>query len=70
LLESPENNFLYASPELDDPSYVEHFFEILVDDEIELPPDIKAKIAIYDFQITIPLCPDPENPCCPDLTCL
>lgn len=70
LLETPEDNFLYSSPELQDSSYVEHFFEILVDNEIELPPDIKAKITIYDSDITVPLCPDPENPCCPDLTCL
>jgi|688.fasta_scaffold174546_2 hypothetical protein len=67
LLDNPEDNFLYTSPELQDPSYVEHFFEILVDDEIELPPDVRAKITIYDSEITIPVCPDPEDPCCPDL---
>ena len=69
LLEAPEDNFTYLSPELEDPSYVEHFFEILVDSEIELPADIKAKIAIYDSDIIIPLCPDPKNPCCPDVLC-
>lgn len=70
LLEAPENDFRYLTPELEDSSYVEHFFEILVDSEIELPPDIKAKIAIYDSDIMIPLCPDPKNPCCPDIICL
>lgn len=31
-----------------DPSYVEHFFNILVDDEIELSPELKKTIKIYD----------------------
>jgi len=67
LLTVPEDNYISQAPELEDSSFVEHFFEILVDDEIELPPEAKAKITIYDSDVVIPPCPDPENPCCPDL---
>ncbi len=68
LLDIPENLINNLNPELDDTTLVEHYFELLVDDEIELPSDLKAQIKIYDSNVkSIPLCPDPANPCCPDL---
>lgn len=68
LLDIPENLNNNLNPEIDDSTFVEHFFELLVDEEIELPPELKAQINIYDSDVrSIPLCPDPSNPCCPDL---
>lgn len=47
LLDKPENTNTIDNLDTN-PDYVEHYFNLLIDDEIELPPEYKTTIKIYD----------------------
>ncbi len=51
LLDSPSNMIPIKNLE-NNPTYVEHYLNILIDDEIELSPELKTNIKIYDTPST------------------